>query len=257
MSQSYRIVDCLQTLQAALNVLLMLGSLVLIAIGIWISYYSDNYFYQMLIDSDIYSSMPTIMIALGSIIFGISILGFNSATRQKRILYLIYFITMVILLTSLIAGCILSIIFRETVERSLRMFMLNSIRSYDPSFPNNPTTMGWDYLQKEFDCCGIQPYDMGEDKHWMEWAENTKVNPYGEHRVPQSCCKMNFYTQERFDCNTKYFAVSDFVNEADCFDALQSIVIERSELTATVLTSAAVFLILCMIPALSLYCLLD
>lgn len=250
-------IACLQILLAVLNVLLVVGSISLISFGAWIAYYSDNYFYQMLIENEIYTSMPKIMLVIGIIILIISTLGLYSSKKQKRVLFIIYLIAMIILLASLVAGCLLSFIFKETVDRSLRLYMLNTVRNYDPYDPNNPTTMGWNFIQTKFECCGIQPFDMGKDKHWMEWAENRHVNPNGEHRVPETCCKMNHWTQERFDCNTKDFAVSEFINDADCYDVLYSKIMEKSGMIIMILASVTIFLILCMIPAISLYCLIQ
>lgn len=242
---------CMRYLMVFFNCLLMLSGALVLSTGIWMRV--DHSYYEKLIRTNIFLSLTHVLMVAGSTMCIIAAFGIYSAMKPRKVLLLTYTAITLLIIISLIAGGLLTLMFADTVERFLRAYMLQTLREYNPNIPNDPITMSWDMLQSSMQCCGIEPYKQIEGMHWMEWMENRFVNPNGEHKVPNSCCKFSVITQQSIKCNTKYHAIQEYVYEVDCYNALFSYVIEKNFVIGMVILAAVSLLTTSIMPSVLLF----
>merc|ERR1712109_251160 len=54
----------------------------------------------------------------------------------------------------LLLGGAFAYVFREQIKNNMKPAMMDTIRDYDPSKPENPITKAWDATQNKLQCCG-------------------------------------------------------------------------------------------------------
>ncbi|KAK3863570.1 hypothetical protein Pcinc_000070 [Petrolisthes cinctipes] len=132
------------------------------------------------------TDLSGVMVALGSIIFIVSFAGCVGALRENLCLLQVYFWCLTIFLIAELLVAIACIIFpwksREILESVLSKTLIEEYRESQ----NKQNFV--DFLQKEFECCGIT------SEGYHDWDDNeyfhcNKSSPSAEKcGVPPSCC---------------------------------------------------------------------
>lgn len=135
------------------------------------------------------TDLSGVMVALGSIIFIVSFAGCVGALRENLCLLKLYFWCLTIFLIAELLFAIACIIFpwksREIIESVLSKRLIKDYRE------SQNTQNFVDFLQKEFQCCGITA------DGYLDWNSNEYFNcsessPSAEKcGVPPSCCIKN------------------------------------------------------------------
>lgn len=160
------------------NLLFAISGISILVVGATILAAQKNL--QVVMDS--FWPGAVLLIAVGSIVFLISFLGCCGAIRNSNVMVMSFAVLLIIIfileLTAAIAGYLL----RAEVHNVVESGMNKSIESYMTS---NTTAEGWNIMQHDFKCCGIQGPE--------DWS---KVFKNGE--LPEVCCPDKDVTEQ---CN--------------------------------------------------------
>jgi hypothetical protein len=120
------------------------------------------------------------VIVLGSIIFIISFFGCCGAWNKHYCMLITFSILMMIMLLVVIGAVVAAFVIRNKVESLVEPQLKDGLKTYNKS--NKASSDLWNFLQKDFKCCGISNY--------TDWSENVFFK--GNDSVPDSCCFTNF-----------------------------------------------------------------
>ncbi|RDD39597.1 Tetraspanin-11 [Trichoplax sp. H2] len=127
-----------------------------------------------------------LMIAIGVMVFLISLLGCLGAVRKSTCLLGTYLSCMIAIFIVELAGAIYAGINRTAVESTIRNKFSTEVKDSYGQPQKNAITTGIDQIQTLFQCCGIDsPFNWTNSK----WSNSKPVGNYGP-PVPDSCCKM-------------------------------------------------------------------
>ncbi|XP_050304227.1 CD151 antigen [Anthonomus grandis grandis] len=149
------------------NLVIFGGGIIASALGIWIL--ADKSFANELLGTNLYSGSAYVLVITGILVVLISCLGCLGSIKEIRCMLVIYFTSLFLIFVTMLIGGILGYIFREKVEKTIRLGMDRSLSDYrsDPVI-----TAAWDNTQKTLECCGVNGYD--------DWKD----------RIPDSCCRL-------------------------------------------------------------------
>jgi len=128
-------------------------------------------------DLDSYKAPPILMMVIGSIIFVIAFLGCCGAMRENNCMMMTYALILGILLIAEITIAVLAHVYKDDFRKELGKGLKKSMMEY--GYNDTPLNEGWDSMQQNLKCCGVDSY--------LDWAETT-WNPNPLNRVPTSCC---------------------------------------------------------------------
>lgn len=151
------------------NLIFVITGIVLLSIGAVI--HGVYYNYQHFLDNSFFS-VPSLLIAVGSIIFIIAFFGCCGAVRESYCM-IITFCTLLagIFLLEIIGG-IMGYVMRAQVETIAKHKMLDTMPKYNDS---QEIKVVWDNLQRDFECCGTI--------NATDWLTEGKLPG-----IPMSCC---------------------------------------------------------------------
>lgn len=164
----------LKSLQISLvlvNILIILFSFTLIAIGAWLLINERTLFSITDNRTELYR-LPYSLILVGICVFCMAVLGIVGAITTKmiggRILLGVYSFVLALVIFSEIATGGSALRARVTFQQTYINSSIESLKKY------NITLQKWNEFQKEHHCCGAEDY--------------TSYEKYNYH-VPESCCK--------------------------------------------------------------------
>ena len=205
---------CVKWALFIVNFLIFIGGLVVLAVGIWTV--ADKSYIERLLRNELFISSAYILIVAGIVIVIISFFGCFGAIKEIKCMLFTYFVLLFLMFVVLVIGGVLGYVFRFQVEDNLRPEMRHTITEYSPGSKANPITAAWDDTQRNLKCCGMGVNDL-ENKPWLAWRRNKKVNPRsGDTRVPLSCCKM-LEGGTAMNCTKDNQVDVDKIYTADCF----------------------------------------
>ncbi|KOC60444.1 CD63 antigen, partial [Habropoda laboriosa] len=149
------------------NCYFQLTGIILLSIGIVI--HGVYYKYQHFLDNK-FLSVPSLLIAIGAIIFLIAFFGCCGAVRENYYLIITFTSLLVIVFILELSGGISGYVLRARASSIVQGKMIDSMKLYDN---NTEIHTIWDKLQQDFHCCGTNDAS--------EW---TKLNA----SIPLSCC---------------------------------------------------------------------
>lgn len=164
----------LKSLQISLvltNVLIILFSFTLIAIGAW-SLINERTLFSITDNRTELYRLPYSLILVGICVFCMAVLGIIGAITTKmiggRILLGVYSFVLALVIFSEIATGGSALRARVTFQRTYVSSSIESLKNY------SNTSKEWNKFQKKYQCCGAENY--------------TSYGQYG-YPVPESCCK--------------------------------------------------------------------
>lgn len=170
------------------------------------------------------TDLSGVMVALGSIIFVVSFAGCVGALRENLCLLKLYFWSLTIFLVAELLFAIACIIFpwksREIIESVLSKRLIEDYRE------SQNTQNFVDFLQREFECCGITT-DGYLDWNANEYFNCSTTSPSVEKcGVPASCCiRQRNMTHLNSMCGygmqgKKKHEVSEIINTNGCVTSI-------------------------------------
>lgn len=190
---------CIKWTLFAFNFLFWLLGMLIMAIGLYGVVFTAQDLYGLKSAEMAYiiiTDLSGVMVALGSIIFLVSFAGCVGALRENLCLLKLYFWSLTIFLIAELMFAIACIIFpwksREILESVLSKRLIVDYRE------SENTQNFVDFLQSEFECCGITT-DGYHDWNSNEYFNCSDSSPSAEKcGVPPSCC-INYKKMANFD----------------------------------------------------------
>lgn len=203
--------------------------------------------------SSYYEQSAIVLIVAGAAVFLIGFCGCCGAYQESKILLIIYAVLVFIILAVQIAGGVLIIAFKGTVDDHLENFLNTTIHedyegsSYEDGTFTESTdaiTAAWDFAQTYFECCGAVSYeDYASAEAW-----NNSVTISGTQYdavVPVTCCKQSsgsdFPDSLSFD-NVEGCLIdgnSTDINSIGCYDKIHDYIIEYGQIVGGVAIGVA------------------
>ncbi|XP_015110284.1 CD63 antigen [Diachasma alloeum] len=162
---------CIKYLMFIFNLFFVITGIILLSIGATIhAVYSG---YPHFLDNK-FLSVPSLLIAVGSIIFFIAFFGCCGAVRENYCMVVTFALLMGLIFILELAAGISGYVLRNDAADLIQDKMLATMKNYGTN-ESQEITRVWDDLQRNFQCCGtIQPSD------WINTANMTGL--------PLSCC---------------------------------------------------------------------
>lgn len=136
-----------------------------------------------------YFSPAKLTIAIGILIFFVSIFGCLGALKESVLLINIFAFLLTIILILEVAACIAAYAMRNDLEQRIESDMEATMKHFGQ---NDYYTYSWDSAQEYLQCCGVR-----EHFDWSEVELNCTLSQdiiatsdpgYGFYFVPRSCC---------------------------------------------------------------------
>jgi Na+-transporting methylmalonyl-CoA/oxaloacetate decarboxylase gamma subunit len=137
-----------------------------------------------------YTLVPAIVaIAVGIIFFFAGILGCCSMCKENRCVLGMFGVFMLVLLALLVAGAVMSVVFRADIEESVRKETHRTLDKYEKK-GDEELTKQVNYIQEKLKCCGNLAPANWSSTDWGKQKEH-------KDKVPWSCCNV---TNKDADC---------------------------------------------------------
>lgn len=159
--------QCVKYLLFVFNLLFVITGIILLSIGVAIHGIYHNY--QHFLDNK-FLSVPSLLIAIGTIIFFIAFFGCCGAVRENYCMIVTFTSLLAIVFVLELAGGISGYVLRARASTIIQGKMINTMNDYDNSTEIKKV---WDQLQYEFHCCGTNDAS--------EWLNSRRT-------LPESCC---------------------------------------------------------------------
>lgn len=161
--------QCIKYLMFIFNLLFVISGIILLSIGSII--HSVYYNYHHFLD-DRFFSVPSLLIAVGSIIFFIAFFGCCGAIRENYCMIVTFATLMAVVFILELSAGISGYVLRGSASENIKEKMHETMKNYNKSVD---ITEVWNKIQKDFDCCGTNGPS--------EWIEIL-----GNDTLPVSCC---------------------------------------------------------------------
>lgn len=127
-----------------------------------------------------------ILIAVGSLIFIVSFLGYFGALQENRVMLTAYGLFLIIIFALQITGIVLTVVYRAQADTHGRQLLKkNLVNSYTTRNSRNTVTWAWDLVMSNMECCGVNNYtDFLEARSFVA---NSRQEGLGR-KVPEACC---------------------------------------------------------------------
>ncbi|KAF3430124.1 hypothetical protein E2986_03977 [Frieseomelitta varia] len=162
---------CVKYLMFIFNLLFVITGIILLSIGVTIQ--GVYYNYQHFLDNK-FLSAPSLLIAIGTIIFFIAFFGCCGAVRENYCMIVTFTSLLVIVFILELSGGISGYVLRARASSIIQEKMKESIQQYQN---NSEISTVWDNLQRDFHCCGTT--------NATDWVT---IGHMKETNIPASCC---------------------------------------------------------------------
>ncbi|KAG8230467.1 hypothetical protein J437_LFUL009956 [Ladona fulva] len=170
------------------NITMLVAGLCIIVLCCWILL--GRAYIGHLIAQHIYLGLLYLFIASSAFTVVISFLGCFGATYELKWMLYLYGGILLVLFVIFLSTCVSTLVARENAVKLIK----NSLKKTMKSYPQKESSSdAWDYMQKQFKCCGIDSYE--------DWNGN----------IPSSCCK-----NEAPDCDV---TDTQAINLTGCYDS--------------------------------------
>ncbi|CAK9814644.1 CD63 antigen [Anthophora quadrimaculata] len=188
---------CVKYLMFIFNLLFVLTGIILLSIGVAI--HGVYYEYQHFLDNK-FLSVPSLLIAIGAIIFLIAFFGCCGAVRENYYLIITFTSLLVIVFILELSGGISGYVLRVRASTIVQDKMKETMKMYN----NTEIQLVWDKLQQSFHCCGT--------KNSSDWT-NLHMD------IPPSC-----YNKEEPVDSKNFNIFSGKVYPDGCYDKFLSFI---------------------------------
>lgn len=185
-------------------VFFVVGGLVL-SVGIWVAADKASFIQMTQLDSLLNSELGEqakhvlqefsepgvleqaayLLIAVGSLIFIISFIGYCGALQESRVLLTAYGLFIILVFGLQITAIVLTILYKGQADSHSRAFLKSSLSSYSPHSPRDALSVSWDLVMSSQQCCGVNNYtDFRDARQFQEKSREEGIGRV----VPESCC---------------------------------------------------------------------
>ncbi|XP_039250041.1 tetraspanin-7-like [Styela clava] len=231
---------CLKTLLTIFNFIFLVIGLGILVVGVLTKTKFESYLTLSTID---YSNAPWAMIAIGSFIFIVGIMGCCATLKGNTCLLRTYGLLLAIVFICELAGAIMAIVFKGKVDVGFQDGMTIAVQNYtQPEYKE-----AVDNAQKDLKCCGVNNY--------TDWW---KLETYQLNTVPASCCSnktwcdSNLYKNDTNIVDISSIAGGDVtvaIYDTGCHKKMFDIVKENLAIIIGVMFGVAFFQVIGMILA--------
>lgn len=184
-------------LMFAFNLLFVITGIILLSIGLVI--HGIYHQYQHFLDNSFFS-VPSLLVAVGAIIFFIAFFGCCGAIRESHCMIVTFCTLLVAIFILEIIGGTMGYVMRSRVATVAQDKMLKTMSKYNES---KEIEFVWDNLQRDFDCCGTV--------NASDWLRLEK--PLSG--IPMSCCDETVGAVGMTNCTLE----SPKLHHTGCMDA--------------------------------------
>lgn len=171
-----------------------------------------------------------LLIAVGSLVFIISFLGYCGALQENRVLLTAYglFITLVFGLQ--ITGIVMIVIYKGQADDQTRGFLQTSLASYSTDSPRDALSVSWDLVMSSQRCCGVN--NSTDFSHAARFQDAVLREARGR-KVPEACCILegarSLLQPAATDCITHPTHVNSYYNKG-CYNKFVTCVLDNLNL---------------------------
>ncbi|XP_035755408.1 tetraspanin-3 [Egretta garzetta] len=152
------------------------GILCYVGAYVFITYDDYDHFFE-----DVYTLIPAvIIIAVGTLLFIIGLIGCCATIRESRCGLATFVIILLLVFITEVVVVVLGYIYRAKVEDEVDHSIRKVYNGYNGTNPD-AASRAIDYVQRQLRCCGIHNYSDWENTVWFKQTKNNSV--------PLSCCK--------------------------------------------------------------------
>lgn len=136
-------------------------------------------------NSDLLRVAAILLIAVGGLLFIISLIGIIGAIMEHRVVLGIFMAFLIIIFLGEIAGGVLAIVFKDSLLDNLNEALSESLQEYHKpgTCELSETGRDWEVVQKELECCGTDAQDRGYGTLNITCLNNK----YWSNQLPFSC----------------------------------------------------------------------
>ncbi|XP_067644929.1 CD82 antigen isoform X4 [Eurosta solidaginis] len=199
--------------------------------------------------------MAYVLIAIGSLMFFMSFLGYCGAIRESRCLLTTYGIFMIMLLIAEFVAGGLAAFYKDKARAETKMFLQSTITDYYSTQANmDAVTLMWNQLMAQMSCCGVSDYRDFDGS--LAWVSNK-----GNRTLPEVCCILKDVSQllpRDDDCVTNPSERNSYYKKG-CYEVFTDWIISHREIIFGVLLGVgvahlfAIFLAFCLCKAFAKY----
>ncbi|XP_026828359.1 tetraspanin-33 [Ooceraea biroi] len=183
-------------LMFAFNLLFVITGIVLLSIGVVI--HGVYHEYQHFLDNSFFS-VPSLLVALGSIIFIIAFFGCCGAIRESYCMVVTFCTLLAAILLLEVIGGTMGYVMRARVATVTQSKMVETMSKYNDS---QEIQFVWDNLQRDFKCCGTV--------NATDWINQPNLSG-----IPMSCCDDTIGAVNATQCTL----TSPSLHDVGCMDA--------------------------------------
>ncbi|XP_058121233.1 tetraspanin-18 [Anopheles ziemanni] len=248
-----------KTLLSVFNFLFFVLGTIVLGVGIWLATDKTSFIALLkMVDNDqlehftqpaVIEQLAYLLIAIGSVMFFLSFLGYCGAIRESRCLLTTYGLFLLLILVAEVTAFGLAAAYKDRARTETKNYLQTTISKYYTSNDYNKTdavTLMWNFMMTELECCGVDDY---RDFELSEKWNATK----GEHKIPEACCKQ----PAEGNCPSQRTKTNHF--EKGCYTALTDWILRNRDLVIIVAVSVglaqliAIFLAFCLCKSIEKY----
>ncbi|XP_066587036.1 uncharacterized protein [Prorops nasuta] len=167
--------QCIKLLMVVFNLIFVITGIIMLSIGIIIYGVFGSYYHHFLDDK--FLSVPSLLIAIGTIILFVAFFGCCGAIRQNYCMLLTFTSLLVLICIMELAAGISGYVLRAKAGQVIENKMELTMKDYP--LKNTDITMVWDTLQKSLQCCGTM-----NQTDWVKIVNKDDSTT----NLPMSCC---------------------------------------------------------------------
>lgn len=191
------------------------------------------------------------LIISGCVLLILSFFGCCGACCKFKTLIFIYALIITVMLVAEIIVVILLYAAPSTIEDHIKDGLLESLKNYKGFKSSEVATLGWMFVMKEMECCGVNGYKDFSLTHTTDWkSPGTVVTSSID--APLVCCKTEPSGTDNTAFNCARESTLD-IHTDGCFDKVWGMVLGNPTYAAIVYSAAFVFQLLLIIFSYMMY----
>ena len=182
MAECTACVSALKYLLFLYNLIFVILGLAIIAIGVYVSFFLEPYAEFLLNNDDdkLLSAAGYTLMGVGALMTVVYFLGCCGACSESTCMLYSFSALVVVLILAEIGVAIYLFAFTEHAREIVKAGLKESLANYNKSKRGEKLDYGWDRIQDDFDCCGIDNY--------TDW-KNATFYKNQTIWIPVACCK--------------------------------------------------------------------
>lgn len=180
---------CVKYLMFVFNLLFVITGIILLSIGV--VFHGVYHNYQHFLDNK-FLSVPSLLIAIGAIIFLISFFGCCGAVRENYCMIVTFTSLLVIVFILELSAGISGYVLRARASTVIEEKMIDTMQLYKN---NTEIQMVWNNLQSDFHCCGTN-----NASDWMTVLQSIPASCCDNHNLSETNCTLESSTLHGKGC---------------------------------------------------------